>query len=95
MEATTAKIPDATVIGRLAVAFVYFPELGLKCGSSTVTPWVERPGMALQVSNAQWNSMFTFQFSTTVSISAASTYVIVISRIPARRHYAPLSTREA
>jgi hypothetical protein len=36
MEATTAKIPDATVIGLLAVAFVYFPELGLKCGSSTV-----------------------------------------------------------
>jgi len=35
MEATTAKIPDATVIGRLAVAFVYFPELGVKCGSST------------------------------------------------------------
>lgn len=90
-----AKIPDATVIGRLAVAFVYFPELGLKCGSSAVTPWVEwRVGLSkFQTHNSTWTFQFQ-QLSTdcqlTVNISAASTSVTVISRIPASRHCVPL-----
>lgn len=45
-------------------------------------------GGALQVSNAQFN--VDISISTTVNISAASTSVTVISRIPASRHGVPL-----